>query len=106
MQNGSGRRSRKRSVPWNHSRSQWTVEADDRRLHREQHGKGREFRLWINGVAKSNIDLHRYPGAGQDGVEFHAYALVLVLFLDSCSLDRFAVEENAVIPFDLADGPN
>jgi hypothetical protein len=39
-------------------------------------------------------------------VEFHANALVLILFLDSCALDRFAVGENAVIPFDLADGPN
>ncbi len=56
-------------------------------FHREQHWKRSKFRLWINGVAKSNIDLHRNPRAGQDGVEFHAHTLVFVLFFDPCALD-------------------
>jgi hypothetical protein len=30
--------------------------------------------------------------------------VVLVFFLDPCALDRFAVEDNAVVIFDLTDG--
>ncbi|MGA7831042.1 MAG: hypothetical protein WCA21_08785 [Terracidiphilus sp.] len=80
------------------------IGADEGRFHRQEHGKRSELRFWIDGVAESNIDLHRNPRSRQHGVELHMDTVVLVFFLDPRALDRFAVEENAVVIFDLADG--
>ncbi len=60
----------------------------------------------INGVAKSDVDLHWNPCSGQLGEELDAHAVVLVILFDSCAFDRLAVEHNAVFVLNLADRPN
>jgi len=56
----------------------------------------------IDGVAKSNIDcMESALPPERRGISHDT--VVLVFFLDPCALDRFAIEENAVVIFDLAD---
>lgn len=65
-----------------------------------------KFWFGINGVAKSDVDLHWNPCSGQLGEELDAHAVVLVILFDSCSFDRLPVEHNAVFVLNLADRPN
>ena len=82
------------------------IDADELSFHRKENGKRSELRLKVEGVAKSNIELHWNSRPCQGGVELHVDTVVLVFYLDSGARDRFAVEENAVVFFNLADGAN
>jgi hypothetical protein len=51
-------------------------------FHREEHRKGGELGIGINGIAKTYIDLQRNSSSSQLGLKLDAYAIVFVLFFD------------------------
>ena len=82
------------------------VRADQRRLHREEHRKRGKLGFGINGIAKTDINLHRNSRSRQLGLKFEAYSVVFVFFLDPSPLDRFAGEHNAIVLLNVADFPD
>src|ERR1039458_10618828 len=82
------------------------IRTNERCFHGQENRKRSKFGFRVNGVAKSDVNLHWNPCSGQLGLELDAHAIVLVILFDSCAFDRLAVEHNAVFVLNLADRAN
>jgi hypothetical protein len=57
----------------------------------------------IDGISKPDVDLHWNARSSQFGLKLNAHAIVLVILPYLGSLDRFAIENNAIFFPDFAD---
>jgi hypothetical protein len=77
--------------------------SNERCFHGQEDRKRNQFRFRVNSVAESDVDLHWNPRSGQLGLKLDAHAIVLVIFFDSGTLNRFAGEDDAVFFMNPAD---
>jgi hypothetical protein len=68
--------------------------------------KRSQFGFRVNGIAKSDVDLHWNPRSGQMRQERGADAIILVILSNLGAPDRCGVEYKPVFALNLADCPD